>query len=69
MLFDPQIAKPQPMIDEAVDQHLLEAMHKVGVHPALINAYQKTGRVVTRENQNFLSPADRQAWQDAINEW
>ena len=57
------------MIDEAVDQHLLEGMHTAGIHPALIYAYQKTGRIVTQENQTFLSPADIQAWQAAIAEW
>ena len=67
--FDPHAPEPQPMIDEAVDPHLLEAMHKASIRPALIYAYQKTGRKVTQANQRYLSPADRQAWQDAIAEW
>ncbi len=69
VFFDPHADNPQPMIEEAVDQHLLEAMHTAGIHPALIYAYQKTGRVVTQANQKFLSAADRQVWQDAIDEW
>ena len=69
IFFDPHANTPQPLIDEAVDQHMLEAMHKAGTHPALIYAYQKTGRIVTQANQRYLSPADRQAWQDAIAEW
>ena len=69
VFFDPHADEPQPMIDEAVDPHLLEAMHKASIHPALIYAYQKTGRKVTQANQRYLSPADRQAWQDAIAEW
>lgn len=69
VFFDVRADKPQPMIDEAVDRQLLEAMHKAGIHPALIYAYQKTGRIVTQANQKFLSPEDQQAWQDAIDEW
>jgi hypothetical protein len=51
VFFDPHADEPQSMIDEAVDHYLLEAMRKAGIHPALIYAYQKTGRVVTQENQ------------------
>jgi len=69
VFFDPLADEPQPMIDEVVDQHLLEGMHRAGIHPALIYAYQKTGRLVAQENQKFLSRADRQAWQDAIDQW
>jgi hypothetical protein len=43
-------------------------MHKAGVHPALIYAYQQTGRMVTRENQTHVSPEDLQEWNDAIDE-
>jgi hypothetical protein len=69
VFFDSHADVPQPMIDEAVDQHLLEAMLKAGIHPALIYANQKTGRILTQEIQKSLSPADRQVWQDAIDEW
>ncbi len=69
VFFDPSAAEPRPILDEVLDQHLLEAMHRAGVYPAVIHAYQKTGRLVSKENQKFLSRQERQEWKDAINEW
>src|SRR5262245_63701852 len=47
VFFDPSVDEPRPIIDEVVDQHMLEAMHKPGDHPALIYANQKTRQPVT----------------------
>ena len=69
VFFDPSADEPRPILDEVVDQHMLEAMHKAGVHPALIYAYQKTGRIVTRENRKHLTKADLKEWNDAFDEW
>jgi len=69
LFFDPSADEPRPIIDEVVDQHMLEAMHKAGVHPALIYTYQKTGRLVTRENQKHLTKAEFREWNDAFDEW
>ena len=48
---------------------MLEAMHKAGVHPASIYAYQKTGRLVTRENRKYLTRAELKGWNDAFDKW
>ena len=69
LFFDPSADGPRPIIDEVVDQHMLEAMHKAGVRPALIYAYQKTGRLVTRENRKYLTKAELKEWNDAFDEW
>jgi len=69
VFFDPSADEPRPIIDEVVDQHMLEAMHKAGVRPALIYAYQKTGRLVTRENRTYLTRAELKEWNDAVDEW
>src|SRR5215831_15004340 len=69
LFFDPSADEPRPIIDEVVDQHMLEAMHKAGVRPALIYAYQKTGRLVTRENRTYLTRAELKEWNDAVDEW
>ena len=69
VFFDPRADEPRPIIDEVVDQHMLEAMHKAGVRPALIYAYQKTGRLVTRENRTYLTRAELKEWNDAVDEW
>jgi hypothetical protein len=69
LFFDPSADEPCPIIDEVVDQHMLEAMHKAGVDPAIIYAYQKTGRLVARENRKHLTKAELQEWNDAFDEW
>ena len=62
-------SSPRPILDEVVDQHMLEAMHKAGVGPALIYAYQKTGRLVTRTNRKYLTKEELKEWNDAFDEW
>lgn len=69
LFFDPSVKEPRPIIEEVVDHHMLEAMHKAGICPALIYAYQKTGRIVTQDNQKYLTKAQLKEYQDAIDEW
>ena len=69
IFFDPAADEPRPMIDEVIDQHMLEAMHQAKIHPAIIHAYQTTGRLVTKENRNNLTKAQLREWTDAIAEW
>jgi len=69
VFFDPRADEPRLIIDEVLHHHLLEAMERVDIHPSLNCAYQKTGGLLTRDNQQFLPPEDRQKWQDASNEW
>lgn len=69
VFFDPAAEELRPINDEVVDQLFLEAMHRAQVDPAIIYAYQKTGRIVTRENRRFLSREDLAEWRGAIAEW
>ena len=69
IIFDPTADIPRPTIDDVLDQHLLEAMHKAGVYPPIIHAYPMPGRLVTRENERYLGKAELKDWQDAIDEW
>jgi hypothetical protein len=69
LFFDPSADEPRPIIEEVIDQHMLEAMHKAGLHPAIIYAYQKTGRIVTQEKMKHLTKAELREWKDAIDEW
>ena len=48
---------------------LLEAMHRAGVHPALIHAYQRTGRIVAAENMEHLTQEELEEWHAAVDEW
>ncbi len=69
IFFDPASDEPRPMLDEVIDQHMLEAIHKAKIHPAIIHAYQTTGRLVTKENRKNLTKAQLREWTDAIDEW
>ena len=69
VFFDPSANEPCPMNAEVAKQRILEAMHKAAIHPSLIHAFQKTGRLVSKENSRYLSKADLKEWQDAIDEW
>jgi hypothetical protein len=69
IFFDPAADEARPMIDEVIDQHMLEAMHKAKTHPAIIHAYQTTGRLVTEESRKNLTKAQLREWTDAIDEW
>jgi hypothetical protein len=68
VFFDPSADSPQPINAEVMEQVMSEAMHRAGADPALIYAHQKTGLIVTRDNVKYLSPADRQEWEDAVTE-
>lgn len=54
---------------EHVEHQMVEAMKKAGLNPTFIYAYEKTGRIVTEENQHLLSEADLAEWQEAIEEY
>jgi len=55
--------------EDEYDRLVLEAMQKVGTHPAIIHAYQKTGRMVSRENAKYIPRKDLRAWHEAVDEW
>jgi hypothetical protein len=51
---------------EHVEHMTVQAMKEAGIDPAFIYAYEKTGRIVTEDNQHLLSDADLAEWDDAI---
>jgi len=40
-----------------------------GIDPALVYAMNKTGRIVTQQIMRFLTDADLQEWNDAVDEY
>jgi hypothetical protein len=44
-------------------------MRQVGIPPALIYAYEKTGLMVTETNQHLIPDVDLAAWEAAIEEY
>src|SRR5262249_47324714 len=69
LFFDPQAAEPRLLNDELLETALLEAMHRAGVPPALIYAYQRTERIVTAENVEHLTQEELEEWHAAVDEW
>jgi SEC-C motif len=54
---------------EHIEHQTVEAMKKAGIDPATIYAYEKTGRLVTEENQHLLAETALKEWQAAIEEY
>jgi hypothetical protein len=69
VFFEPTADEPKPMDANWVQAQTVEVMERADIHPALIHAYKKTGRIVSEENRRYLTKADLREWQDAIDEW
>ena len=54
---------------EHMEHEMVEAMKAAGVNPALIYAFEQTGRLVTEENQQLLTDAELAEWDAAIEEY
>jgi hypothetical protein len=54
---------------EHLEHMTVEALKAAGLDPAIIYAYEKTGRLVTDDNQHLLSEADLAEWEAAIEEY
>jgi hypothetical protein len=54
---------------EQVEHMTVQAMKEAGIDPAIIYAYEKTGRLITEDNQHLLSEADLDEWNAAIEEY
>jgi hypothetical protein len=72
LFFDPGVAAPQFLSDESTDEiwkSLLQAAGDSGIDPAVVYAMNKTGRMVTEANLEFLTDSELQEWNDAVNEY
>lgn len=72
LFFDPSVAVPQFLSDESTDEiwkSLLHAAGDSGIEPAIVYAMNKTGRIVTETNVQFLTDAELQEWNDAVDEY
>jgi hypothetical protein len=72
LFFDSGVAAPQFLSDESTDEiwkSLLQAASDSGIDPAIVYAINKTGRIVTETNVHFLTDAELQEWNDAVDEY
>lgn len=54
---------------EHVEFEMVRNMEKIGVDPAIIYAFQETGRLVTEENMDCIPKQDLDLWQSKIEEY
>ena len=66
IFFDPDADTPQPYPEEKYTEELIEAMRKAGIDEGYINAYKKTGLIVTEENKDLLTPEELEEFEDAL---
>jgi hypothetical protein len=54
---------------EHVEHEMVQAMKAAGLDPAYIYAYEKTGLLVTEQNQHLIPETDLDEWDAAIREY
>ena len=54
---------------EHVEAEMVDIMKQAGMNPALIYAFEKTGRIIIVENKNKLADADLIEWSEAVDEY
>jgi hypothetical protein len=54
---------------EHLEHEMVQAMKAANLDPAFIYAFEKTGLLVTEQNQHLLSDQDLAEWQAAIDEY
>ena len=54
---------------EHLEAMMVEDMKAAGLDPAFIYAFERTGLLVTEQNQHLIPEKDLQAWDDAIREY
>ncbi len=54
---------------EHVEHFMVQAMQEAGIDPAIVYAFEKTGLLVTEQNQHLLTESDLAEWEAAIDEY
>lgn len=66
IFFDPDADTPQPYPEEKYTEESIEAMRKAGIDERYINAYKKTGLIVTQENIDLMTPKELAEFEEAM---
>jgi hypothetical protein len=54
---------------EHVEHQVVQAMKAAGLDPAYVHAYEKTGLLVTEQNQHLIPEKDLDEWDAAVREY
>ncbi len=66
IFFDPDADTPQPYPEEKFTETIVESMREAGVDERLINAYKKTGLIVTQDNLDLMTPKELEEFEEAL---
>ena len=69
IFFDPVSSVPEFQSQEETWRALVQAAGESGMNAALVYAMNKTGRIVTEQNMQFLTGAEIEEWNDAVDEY
>jgi len=51
---------------EYIEAEMVDIMKEIGMDPAFIYAYEKTGLLVTEENKDKMTDLDLEEWREAV---
>ena len=66
LFFDPDADSPQPYPEEKLTEAIIESMREAGVDEKLINAFKKTGLLVTQDNLELMTPEELDEFEEAL---
>ena len=66
LFFDPDADTPQPYPEEKFTETIIESMREAGVDEKLINAFKKTGLLVTQDNLDLMTPEELEEFEEAL---
>ena len=66
LFFDPDADTPQPYPEEKFTEEIVESMREAGVDEKLINAFKKTGLIVTQDNLDLMTPEELEEFEEAL---
>jgi hypothetical protein len=69
IFFDPDCDVPAPFMPSKLEEETVRAMKAAGIHPKFIHAFRRTGRVISEDNLDKLSPEAIDEWNEAIEEY
>ena len=69
LFFDPDADVPRRLQLEPMEAEIVRAMNEANIHPRLIYAFEKTGRLLSAATLKKLSREDQAEWHAALAEY
>ncbi len=66
LFFDPDADTPQPYPEKKFTETIIASMREAGLDEKLINAFKKTGLLVTQDNLEWMTPEELDAFEEAL---